>query len=198
MLSGASWTTWHKVFSVTLCNVVLRKLRQHWKRFFLCNVVRSLLDNMAQGFFCYFVQCCPKKIKTTLRKILLVHYCLQPQRKHYIGFFLWNIAPKVLTQHCTGLFPVQFYLQPLGQHCIRFLLVQYCPKSIRTTLNRICPIQCCLEPLGQHCTRFLLCNVVPRVLRQHWTKFFLCNVAWRLLDNIAQGFYLCAMLSQEK
>ena len=51
MLSGASWTTWHKVFSVTFCNVVLRKLRQHWNRFFFCNVVCNLKDNIT-GFSC--------------------------------------------------------------------------------------------------------------------------------------------------
>ena len=108
MLSGASWTTLHKVFY--LCNVVPRVLSQYWTRFFLCNVVWSLLDNMAKGFFSYFVQCCPKKIKTTRKKIFLVQCCLQPQGQYYIGFFLWNIVPKVLRKHCTGFFPVQCYL----------------------------------------------------------------------------------------
>ena len=34
--------------------VVPRVLRQHWKGFFLCNVVWSLLDKTAQGFYLYF------------------------------------------------------------------------------------------------------------------------------------------------
>ena len=44
--------------------------------FFLCNVLWSLLDNMAQGFLSYFVQCFPKKIKTALKMIFLVQCCL--------------------------------------------------------------------------------------------------------------------------
>ena len=133
-----------------LCNVVPGVLRQHWTKFFQCNVVWSLLDNMTQGFFSYFVKCCPKKVKTALKKIFLVLCWLQLQGQRYIGFFLWNIAPKILIQHCTGFFSVKFYLQPLGQHRTRCVSVQCCPKSITTTLNRICPVQCCLEPLGHH------------------------------------------------
>ena len=135
MLSGLSWATLRRVFA---CAMLSQEYYDNIaQRFFMCNVVWCCLDNMAQGFFIYFVQCCPKKIKTTLKKVFLVRGCLQPQGQHYIGFFLWNIVPKVLRQHCTGFFSVQCYLQPLWQHCTRFLPVQCWPKRIKTTLNRI-------------------------------------------------------------
>ena len=66
----ASRTTLHKVFT---CAVLFQEyLWQHWTgcfltECFLCNVVWSLLDNIAQGFIT--VPCCPKSIKTTLNKI---------------------------------------------------------------------------------------------------------------------------------
>ena len=77
-----------------LCNVVPRVLRQHWTSFFQCNVVWSCMDNMAQGFFSYFVQCCPKRIKTTLKKVFLVQCCLQNQGQHYIGFSCGILSQK--------------------------------------------------------------------------------------------------------
>ena len=113
---------------------------------------------------------------------------------HYVGFFLWNIVPKVLRQHCTGFFPLQYYLQPLGQYCARFLPVQCCPKRFMAILNRIFPMQRCLENIAQG---FYLCNIVPRVLRQDWTKFFTSTVVWRFLDNITQGIYLCNVVPRE-
>ena len=73
------------------CCLEPRVLRQHWRRFFSCNVVWSLLDNIAQGFFSYFVQCCLKKkgniekdfscamlsaaSRTTLHRVFPVEYC---------------------------------------------------------------------------------------------------------------------------
>ena len=57
-LSWASRTTLHRVY---LCNVFPGVLRQHWKRFFLFNVVWNLLGNIAQGScLCYVV---PKMLK---------------------------------------------------------------------------------------------------------------------------------------
>ena len=99
VVSRILWHYWTEFF---MCNVVWSLmdniaqgfylwnvvLRWHWTWFFLSNVVWSILDNMAQVFFQLLVQCCPKKIKTTLKKIFLVHCCLQPQGQHYIGFFL--------------------------------------------------------------------------------------------------------------
>ena len=110
-------TTLNKIFFVQCC---LEPFGQHCTRFlpvqccpksikttlnriFPCNVVWTLLENIAQDFFSYFVQCCPKKIKT-LKKSFLMQCCLQPQGQHYIGFFLWNIFPEVLRQHCKGFF----------------------------------------------------------------------------------------------
>ena len=196
-----------------LRNVVARVLREHWTRFFPCNVVWSLLDNMAQVFFSYFVQCCPKKIKTTLKTIFSCAM-LSVAQGHYVGFFLWNIAPKVLRQHCTGFFPVQYYLQPMlrkvftcamlsqtfygnieqdfshatlsGKYCTRFLPVQYCPKSIKTRLNKIFYEHCCLEALGQHYTRHLPVQCCPKRIKTTLDRIFSCAMLFEFFkDNIA-------------
>ena len=129
MLSGASETTLHTIFPVQCCPI----LRQHRTRFFLCNVIWSLPDNLPEGSD------------------------------------LWDVVPKVLRQHRTGIFPVQCCLEPLEHFCIGFWHVQCCPKSFQTTLNKTFPVQCCLEPLEQHCIWFFLCKGVPGVLRQHCT-----------------------------
>ena len=52
ILSGVSWATLHRVF---ICSILSQEyLGQHWTGFFLCSVVWSLLDNIAQDFYqCY-------------------------------------------------------------------------------------------------------------------------------------------------
>ena len=136
--------------------------------FFLCNVVWSLLDNIAQslylrnvvprvlrqhwtGFFpmqCCpktgfsLVQCCPKSIKTTLNKIFSsAMLCGASWTILHKSFYLCNVVPRVLRQHWTGIFPLQCCLEPLGQHSTKFLPVKCCPKSVKTTLKVIfsCP-----------------------------------------------------------
>ena len=93
-----------------LCNVVPRVWRQHWTRFFLCNVACSWYCLEAIGQHC---------------------------TKFLQSFYLCNVVPRVLRQHWTGIFPVQCCLEPIGQHCTKFLPEQCFPKSIKTTLNRI-------------------------------------------------------------
>ena len=145
MLSWASWTTLHKVFTCA-CNFVTGVLREHWTIFFPCNVVWSLLDNLV--FLVTLCNVVLRIIKTTLKDIFPVQYCLQHQGQYYIGFFLWTIISKALRQHCTWFFPVQYYLQPFGQYCARLLPVQCCPKSITTTLNKMFSMQCCLDSIA--------------------------------------------------
>ena len=209
MLYGASWATLHQVF---ICaNVVPRVLRQHWKIFFPGNIVWSCLDNMAQGFFIYFVQCCPKKIKTTLKKVFLVRCCLQPQGHHYIGFFLWNIVPKVLRQHCTGFFLCNVIYSLLGNIAQGFYLCNVGQREFRQHWTRFFPVQCCLEPLEKHCTRLLPVQCWPMVNRQlFWVKepIQCCNyqdgttlhmnTVYSMLskyvwDNVAQENYWCSV-----
>ena len=49
MMSGASWTTLHKDFT---CAMLSREyLNNIEQEFFLCKIVWSLLDNIAQGHF---------------------------------------------------------------------------------------------------------------------------------------------------
>ena len=68
-----------------LCNAVSRE------GFFICNVVWSLLDNIVQGLP---VQCCSKKIKTTLNRIFLVQCCLEPQGRHFQRYLLVQCCHK--------------------------------------------------------------------------------------------------------
>ena len=131
-------------------------------------------------FFSYFVQSCPKKTKTTLKKIFLVQCCLQPQRQYYIEFILWNIVPKVLRQHRAGFFLCNVVCGLLDIITSGFYLYSVVPKVLR-----------------QHWTGYFPCNVVWNLLREHWTSLLPCNVVWRLLDNIVQGFYLCNVVPRE-
>ena len=109
--------------------------RRQCTGFFLCNIVWSLLGNVAPGFSP--VQFCPKSTTTTLNRIFSCTILSGATwtTLHKI-FFLYNVYPRVLRQHCAGFFSVQCCLESLGQHCTMFLPVQCCPKCIETTLNR--------------------------------------------------------------
>ena len=112
--------------------------------FFLCNVVWSLLGNIAQSF-------------------CLCNVVLRVFWHYWTGFFHVKCFLEALGQHCTrflpvqccpksikttlnrifscamlcaGFFPVQCRLQPIGQYCTKLLPVQCCPKSIKATLSR--------------------------------------------------------------
>ena len=99
MLSGASWTTLHKVFTCAMFSP--KSIKTTMNRTLPVQCCLETFGQHGTKFFQLLVQSCPKKIKTTLRKIFLVQCCLQPQGQYYIGFFLWNIVPIVLRQHCT-------------------------------------------------------------------------------------------------
>ena len=57
MLSGVSWATLHRVLACAMLSQEYYNIIE--QDIFMCNIVWSLLGNIAQGFFSYFVQCCP-------------------------------------------------------------------------------------------------------------------------------------------
>ena len=103
MLSGASQTIL-RVFPVkycprsitttlhmdlfNLCKVVQGVLRQHCRRFFVCNFDPRVLKQDLTGFF-------------------PAYCCLQLQGQHCTGFNLCKIVQGVLRHHCKKIFPVQ-------------------------------------------------------------------------------------------
>ena len=141
------------------------------------------------------VQCCPNSITKILNKT--VSCTMLPRATwtmlHKV-FFLYNVVPRVLRQHLTGLFPVQCCLERLGQHCLRFLPVQCCHKRIKATLKRIftsvrgnitygcCPnvVQCCTKSIKTTMNKSIFCAM-------------LSGVSWTILHKI----FSCVMLSQE-
>ena len=121
-------TTLNKIFPVSGC---LEPLGQHYTRFLavfccpkgikttliriflLCNVVRSFLDNIVQGF--YLLNACP-----WLTDIF------------YEENNLCNVALIMLVQHCIGILPSQCWLvQLLIEKLIEKLLVQCWPRAHR-------------------------------------------------------------------
>ena len=139
--------------------------------FFLRNVVWSLSDNVAQGFYqCnavwslsdsialrFSVQCCPgfepvncrlRTIKINLhRSIFLSNVVWSLSDNTVQGFYQRNVVPVVLRQHCTGFFLEQYCRELLRKKCTGFLSLQCCPRNI----HRIFLMRCCLEPLRQNC-----------------------------------------------
>ena len=108
--------------------------------FFLCNVVWSLLVNIAQSFcLCNVVS---KSITKLLSRILSYEMFSEGSwtTRFTQDFYLRNVVPRLLRQHWAGFIPGfywMFFVVALGQHCTRFLPVQYCLKSIKATLNRV-------------------------------------------------------------
>ena len=52
-------------------------------------------------------------------------------------FNLCNVVPRVLMQHCIGLFLMQCYVERLGQNCVGFGTVLWWPQHIYKTLHKI-------------------------------------------------------------
>ena len=88
--------------------------------FFLCNVVWSLLGNIAQGFcLCNIV---PRVLQHywTGSFHVQMQCCLEPLGQHCIRFSPMQSCPKSIKTTLNKIFPVQCFLEPLGQHGTRF------------------------------------------------------------------------------
>ena len=88
--------------------------------FFLCNVVWSLLGNIAQGFcLCNIV---PRVLQHywTGSFHVQMQCCLEPLGQHCIRFSPMQSCPKSIKTTLNKIFPVQCFLEPLGQYGTRF------------------------------------------------------------------------------
>ena len=88
------------------------------------------------------------------------------------GFWLCNVAPRVLSQNSTRFFSAM--LPGARQHrqdCTEYFTSPLFFQSIMATMNRIFfPCNVAWSLLDNIAQSFYLCNVVPRLLRQHWTR----------------------------
>ena len=135
MLSGVSRATLHRVFACAMLSQEYYNITE--QNCFMCNVVWSLLDNIAQGF--YLCNVVPRVLRQHWTKLFPCNVVWRLLDNIAQGFYLWNVVQGELRQYWTGLFLVQCCLEPHGQHCLGYLLVQCCPKSFKTALNRIFP-----------------------------------------------------------
>ena len=151
----------------------------------MCNVVWSLVDNIAKVFTCTMLS---KSIKTTLKIIFscAMFSGVSCWTTHHKIFTCVMLSPKVLRQDWTGFFPVHCCLEPQGQYWIGFLPAQCCPKSIETTLKRIFS---CAMFSGASWTIlhkvFTSTMFGPWLTDNFYDKYNLCNVVLTMLDNIA-------------
>ena len=90
MLSGASWTILHRVFSCA--DVVPTVLRQQCTRLFLMHCCLELFGQHCIEF--WSAQCCPKSIKAKLYRTFFMQCCLEPLGQHCIGFLPAQCCPK--------------------------------------------------------------------------------------------------------
>ena len=105
-------------------------------------------------------------------------------------FYLHNVVPRVLRQHCTGVSLMQCCLEPLRQHCIGFWPVQCYPRSIKTTLDRIFSYAMLSGASWAIPHRVFSCpDVVPSVLRQHCTGLFLMQCCLELFGQHCIDFW---------
>ena len=58
--------------------------------------------------------------QATIQWAFPVQCCLESLGQYCTGFYLCNVAPRVLRQHWTEFFHVECCLEPLGQHYTRY------------------------------------------------------------------------------
>ena len=175
------WNLLHNISqSFYVCNVVPRVvLKQHWivflpvhccaqpqgqhciGYFFLCIVVWSFQDNIAQGI--YLSNVVSRLLRQHWTVFFPVHCFLEPQGQQCTGYLPVQCCLKSIKATLNRISSVQCCLERLWQHCTRILPVPGYPKSIKTTLKMFFSMQCCLEPLEQHCTRVLPVQCWPMV-----------------------------------
>ena len=85
-----------------MCNVVPRVLIQHWTKFFTCNVVWRLLDNIAQGFHLFTVV--TRELKTTLNRIFSCGMLSGAQEQHCLEYLLVQCSPRSIKTTLNRIF----------------------------------------------------------------------------------------------
>ena len=89
------------------------------------------------------------------------------------GFWLCNVAPRVLRQYSTRFFRAMLLgARQHRQDCTEYFTPPLFIQSIKTTMKKIfCLCNVAWSLLHNITQSFYLCNVVPRALIQHWTRF---------------------------
>ena len=108
-------------------------------------------------------------------------------------FFLCNVVPRVLREHCTEFFHVQYCLEALKQHCTRCLPAQYCPKSIMTILKGIFS---CAVLSGASMRKKTYDNVVSTMLEWRCIWIFSSQCWTNKSETTLHKRMTCAMLVQ--
>ena len=98
VLSGATWTTLHKVFFPH--NVVPKVSRQLWTGFFPVQCCLELLWQQYLGF--YLCNVFPRVLKQYWTGIFLVQCCLKSLGQHYKRFFLVQYCPRSIKATLTA------------------------------------------------------------------------------------------------
>ena len=141
MFSGFSWATLKRVFTcVMLPQEYYSNIEQD---FFLCNVVWSLLDNIAQGVNSY-----KELLDSIVQGFVMCSVAWSLSNNIAQGFYLCNIGPWL-----TNNFSWQI---PLRQHCTKKLLVQCWPRPHAQKNNP----QFCLDLSGSTLHKAITCGML--------------------------------------
>ena len=101
----------------------------------LRNIVRSLLGNIAQGFYLHnFV---PRELRQHWKRIFPVQCCLQPLGQHWTRFLPVECCPKRIKTTFKRIFSWTSMSGASRTTLYRGFFVQCCPRSIKTTLLKI-------------------------------------------------------------
>ena len=147
---------------------------------FLCNVVWSLLDNIAQSF--YLRNVVPWVLRQHSTRFIPVQCCLEPLAQHWTKFL-----PAV--QCC-----LKSIKTTLNWIFTCAMLSQEYEDNIEQDFFLCSVVWSLLDNIAQS---FYLCNIVPRVIKTTSNRLFsyamLSWDSWATLNRI----FSCAILSQE-
>ena len=111
-----------------------KSIKAKLHKIFLCNIIWSFSDSIAQGFDLRNVL--PRVLRQHCPERSLIQSFLKPLGKDRIRFSALQCCRKSIKTTLYKIFIIKSCLEPLGKHFIGFLVLQCCPKSIKTTLHR--------------------------------------------------------------
>ena len=127
--------------------------------FFLCNVVWSLLDNIAQSF--YLCNVFARILGLYWTGLFHVQYFLEALGQHCTRFLPMQYCPKSIKTTLNKIFflfhVVWSQLDSIAQSVY---LCNVVPRVLRQHWTGFLSVQCCLESFEQHCKKFLPVHAV--------------------------------------
>ena len=166
MLSETSWTTFHKVLA---CAMLSQKYEDNIDLdYFLCNVVWSLLDNIAQDLYLFNVGPWP------------TDYFYKENNPCNVLWPCWdNIAQCFYLLNVSSWPTDNFYKENILCNVILAMLGQHCIINVVQTRLR------------QHCTKNYLRKVAKGTQTCFYRKINYAMLSWSDWANFAQENYLC-------